>query len=199
MRRLAPKPAAEADGGPHRLECIGRQLLRYEADQGPGQAVVADNIVTIHPHRPIGWVDDATDDADQRRLPGTVRAQQREDLAAVDVQIDPLESLESRRIGLGQIRDGYDRVHGAHGYRRFRSLSTRVAIEKRRPRLAGKGRVDEGDFWRRGRDSNPRYGYPYAAFRVRCIQPLCHLSTGRCGALSAKTPRRGAYVTEGVG
>src|SRR5438477_538414 len=30
--------------------------------------------------------------------------------------------------------------------------------------------------WRRGRDSNPRYGCPYAAFRVRCIQPLCHLS-----------------------
>src|SRR5665213_242254 len=33
--------------------------------------------------------------------------------------------------------------------------------------------------WRRGRDSNPRYGYPYAAFRVRCIQPLCHLSEAR--------------------
>lgn len=32
--------------------------------------------------------------------------------------------------------------------------------------------------WRRGRDSNPRYGCPYAAFRVRCIQPLCHLSAG---------------------
>ncbi len=30
--------------------------------------------------------------------------------------------------------------------------------------------------WRRGRDSNPRYGCPYAAFRVRCIRPLCHLS-----------------------
>src|SRR3712207_1420946 len=30
--------------------------------------------------------------------------------------------------------------------------------------------------WRRGGDSNPRYGCPYAAFRVRCIQPLCHLS-----------------------
>ena len=27
-----------------------------------------------------------------------------------------------------------------------------------------------------GGDSNPRYGCPYAAFRVRCIQPLCHLS-----------------------
>src|SRR6201996_903302 len=30
--------------------------------------------------------------------------------------------------------------------------------------------------WRRGRDSNPRYGCPYAAFRVRCFQPLSHLS-----------------------
>src|SRR5215475_5449046 len=35
---------------------------------------------------------------------------------------------------------------------------------------------DDKERWRRGRDSNPRYGYPYAAFRVRCIQPLCHLS-----------------------
>jgi hypothetical protein len=33
--------------------------------------------------------------------------------------------------------------------------------------------------WRRGGDSNPRYGCPYAAFRVRCIQPLCHLSVDR--------------------
>ncbi len=30
--------------------------------------------------------------------------------------------------------------------------------------------------WRRGRDSNPRYGCPYFAFRVRRIRPLCHLS-----------------------
>ena len=30
--------------------------------------------------------------------------------------------------------------------------------------------------WRRGGDSNPRYGCPYAAFRVRCFQPLSHLS-----------------------
>ena len=30
--------------------------------------------------------------------------------------------------------------------------------------------------WRRGRDSNPRYSCPYAAFRVRCFQPLSHLS-----------------------
>src|SRR3954462_7246386 len=30
--------------------------------------------------------------------------------------------------------------------------------------------------WRRGRDSNPRYGCPYSAFRVRRDRPLCHLS-----------------------
>ena len=32
--------------------------------------------------------------------------------------------------------------------------------------------------WRRGWDSNPRYGCPYAAFRVRCFRPLSHLSAG---------------------
>ena len=31
---------------------------------------------------------------------------------------------------------------------------------------------------RRGWDSNPRYGCPYAAFRVRCFRPLSHLSAG---------------------
>jgi site-specific DNA recombinase len=30
--------------------------------------------------------------------------------------------------------------------------------------------------WRRGRDSNPGYPHGHAAFRVRCIRPLCHLS-----------------------
>ena len=31
-------------------------------------------------------------------------------------------------------------------------------------------------FWRRGRDLNPRYGCPYAGFRNQCLQPLSHLS-----------------------
>ena len=30
--------------------------------------------------------------------------------------------------------------------------------------------------WRRGWDSNPRYGYPYNGFRDRPIRPLWHLS-----------------------
>src|SRR5262249_8662316 len=52
--------------------------------------------------------------------------------------------------------------------------------------------------WRRGRDSNPRYGYPYAAFRVRCFQPLSHLSVAAMTYVSfsalAKSFHRGGAV-----
>src|ERR1700745_3063571 len=34
----------------------------------------------------------------------------------------------------------------------------------------------ENDIWRRGWDSNPRYGFPYARFRGEYFQPLSHLS-----------------------
>ena len=47
--------------------------------------------------------------------------------------------------------------------------------------------------WRRGRDSNPRYGCPYAAFRVRCDRPLCHLSVAASGANS---PSVGRYLSK---
>src|SRR5579872_2214000 len=32
------------------------------------------------------------------------------------------------------------------------------------------------EIWRRVRDSNPRYGFPYAGFQDRCHQPLGQLS-----------------------
>ena len=48
------------------------------------------------------------------------------------------------------------------------------------------------DYWRRGRDSNPRYGYPYAAFRVRCFQPLSHLSVAAKAQTSLSV---GGYVS----
>ena len=49
-------------------------------------------------------VDDAADDADQRRLAGAVGAEQREDLAAPDLEVDVLERLEARGVGLGRRR-----------------------------------------------------------------------------------------------
>lgn len=79
------------------------------------------------------------------------------------------------------------------GYRRdhLRALAQRVEVADGEVRIMGSksrllqalvanGSVNsvpiQGLKWRRGRDLNPRYGCPYAAFRVRCIQPLCHLS-----------------------
>ena len=33
--------------------------------------------------------------------------------------------------------------------------------------------------WRRGWDSNPRYGLPHAGFQDRCLKPLGHPSSGK--------------------
>ena len=44
--------------------------------------------------------------------------------------------------------------------------------------------------WRTGRDSNPRYGFPYAAFRVRCFQPLSHLSAAPNQILKPRPERK---------
>jgi site-specific DNA recombinase len=85
------------------------------------------------------------------------------------------------------------------GYRRdhLRALAQRVEVAEGEVRIMGsKSRLlqtlvangganavpTQGLKWRRGRDSNPRYGYPYAAFRVRCFQPLSHLSVAAKGA-----------------
>ena len=43
----------------------------------------------------------------------------------------------------------------------------------------GRGRRHRRSAWRRGRDSNPRYGYPYTRFPSVLLQPLGHLSASR--------------------
>ena len=52
----------------------------------------------------------------------------------------------------------------------------RTAFPVPRPRPLGDLSSEEAA-WRRGWDSNPRYGYPHTAFRERHLQPLGHLST----------------------
>ena len=89
------------------------------------------------------------------------------------------------------------------GYRRdhVRALAQRVEVADREVRIIGSksnllqtltaaagvrpaalGVRSSVPKWRRGGDSNPRYPYEYAAFRVRCFQPLSHLSRSRFGA-----------------
>src|SRR2546422_7963699 len=57
-----------------------------------------------------------------------------------------------------------------------------------------KGRkINDLQKWRRGWDSNPRYGFPYARFRGEYFQPLSHLSAvskSRLTDESAKRQRR---------
>jgi hypothetical protein len=43
-----------------------------------------------------------------------------------------------------------------------------------------------GQKWRRGWDSNPRYGFPYARFRGEYFQPLSHLSAVVAGLIVAE-------------
>lgn len=79
------------------------------------------------------------------------------------------------------------------GYRRdhLRALAQRVEVADGEVRIMGsKSRLlqtlvagsgvnsvpTQGLKWRRRRDSNPRWACTHAAFRVRCIQPLCHFS-----------------------
>ena len=38
------------------------------------------------------------------------------------------------------------------------------------------GVIIGSEAWRRERDSNPRYGYPYDGLANRCLRPLSHLS-----------------------
>jgi hypothetical protein len=79
--------------------------------------------VSVGRDRAGGRVDDAADDADQRRLAGPVGAEEREDLAAPDLQIDILERLEAGGVGLREIRDRDDGLHESAKHERGRLVS----------------------------------------------------------------------------
>jgi hypothetical protein len=89
--------------------------------------------------------------------------------------------------GIGQftrISSSSDAGGGEGGIRTHVGLP-RTAFPVPRPRPLGDLSEDEpaaradGAEWRRGWDSNPRYGYPHTAFRERHLQPLGHLSAPR--------------------
>ena len=63
--------------------------------------------------------------------------------------------------------------------------------------------LDGGKCWRRERDSNPRYSYPYVALARRCLKPLGHLSSRnmqhetnfRSGGRGIRTPDTLSRIT----
>ena len=74
------------------------QFLRHQPDQRAGRAVIGDDVVAVDGHLALGRHQDAADDADQRGLAGAVGAEQREDLAAMDIKIDALKRLKPGRV-----------------------------------------------------------------------------------------------------
>jgi hypothetical protein len=62
-------------------------------------------VAAVHRHRAAGRIDDAADDADQRGLAGAVRSEQRENLAAPDVQVDAFQRLEAGLVGFREIAE----------------------------------------------------------------------------------------------
>jgi hypothetical protein len=49
--------------------------------------------------------DERHDDSDGRRLARAVRAEQREEVAFLDVEVDPAERVDAVRVRLGQAAD----------------------------------------------------------------------------------------------
>jgi hypothetical protein len=101
--RLAEQAAAEADGRPYGLKGVGVQFLRHEADQRARGAIIPVDVMAADGDAAFAQIGDAADDADQCGLAGAVRAQQREYLAALNIQIDAVQRLESEAVGFRKI------------------------------------------------------------------------------------------------
>src|SRR3546814_3137887 len=70
---------------------ICRNLLGHEADLAARRTKVRDDIVAGRVHAAAARIDETAGDADQRGLAGAIGAEQREDLAALDLQAYVLE------------------------------------------------------------------------------------------------------------
>jgi hypothetical protein len=90
------------------LKRLSGQLLRDKSNPRTCLAELSGDVITVDEHLTTAGVDDAADDIDQRGLTSAIRAQQAEDLAAVDLEINILECLEPTGVGLGQ---AFDRNH----------------------------------------------------------------------------------------
>src|ERR1700754_189891 len=141
MRRIlrpAEEAPAERHGRPDGLERVGGEFLRHEADHRAGGAIVRVDIVTRDGDLALARIDDAADGADERRLARPVRAEQRKNFAATDLQIHVPERAEARPAGLGQIGNGDDGWHGVDDSR-YRAIRLGRKGSSVRPMFAGPG------------------------------------------------------------
>ena len=112
----------------HRQKQVEVELLGHDAEQGLDLFGFPVEIVTEHLDAAAGLVHQRRQDADQRRLAGPIRTQQRKEIAFFDGEVDALQGLESIAIGLAKLASN-ERGHGLVGTwwtgrrRRARKLS----------------------------------------------------------------------------
>src|SRR4051812_44416249 len=95
------------------FEHVGRKLLRHETDAGARGPPVTGNVLSVDPDRARRRLDDPANRADQGRLARAIRAEQREYLAALYIEIDVLQRLMAAFVRLGE---GGDRENGVHAF-----------------------------------------------------------------------------------
>ena len=130
----AIQPYAEIAGlEPERLfdgeEGIEVDLLRDQTDGAAGEAIVAHDVAAEHLHGAFAGERGSRHQADQGRLSGPIGAEQREDLAAVDVEVDVIESGEGA-VALGRAAQAHRFRHdqGRMPQRRFRCAAAASGI-----------------------------------------------------------------------
>ena len=103
-------PGLDAQRLAHGEERVEHELLRDDPERAPRGAIVGDDIVAEDPRRAAIGAGQPGQDRDQRRLAGAVRAEQAEELALPDDEVDARERLH-RAETAGDI-DRFDGVRG---------------------------------------------------------------------------------------
>jgi hypothetical protein len=117
--RQAEQAARIIGDGPDRLEDVDVHFLGHEADDAPRGADTPLRVSSpFSKDRPGRRRDDATDGVDQRGLARAIGAEQGEDLALTDIEIDVLERLEPALVGLAEAPDRQNGWHAAEVPRR---------------------------------------------------------------------------------
>src|SRR5262249_41169139 len=157
----------------------GVQLLGHEPDLCARRPELAGDVVAGGDDPAARRRDDAADDVDQSRLAGPVRAEEREDLALLDLEVHVAERRVPGGVRLGELGDGEDRSQGALPWNRSQRPAgrTRPTANTRsapcRSRLLGRRTAIYG---RRAPPRSPQRGHstssgvPYQIPRQRLHQ-----------------------------
>ena len=87
------------------LEYVDVDFLRNDTDAGAGSLRMGIDVDTEYLDPAAGLVDERRDDADGRRLAGTVGAEQGEEITFLDDEIDALQGLDAVLVDLAQVVD----------------------------------------------------------------------------------------------